>query len=161
MGKRDETTGFLHKHLNSKTPGPRYDIPSSIGSSPKKSMASKLRTKNETEAPGVGTYDPEKNKNYNLQYSMGARLESVDKMAKLIPGPGNYTNQSARSGRSFGFGSSMKISGPIGEATRTPAPGAYDAHSKISKPSVPVFGFGTVEREIKLKKSELPGPGNY
>lgn len=72
---------------------------------------------------------------------MGSRIELEDKMAKLVPGPGNYSppRTAINPNRSVRFGSSKKLTGALGEATRTPAPGAYESISKIVKPSPPKF----------------------
>ena len=94
---------------------------------------------------------------------MGSRIELEDKMALLVPGPGNYSapRSAINLNRSVRFANSKKLAGSFGEATKTPAPGAYESIGAMVRTSPQRFGFGKVEREIEIKKSSLPGPGNY
>ena len=94
---------------------------------------------------------------------MGSRIELEDKMAKLVPGPGNYSppRTAINQNRSVKFGSSKKLTGAYGEGAKTPAPGAYEPITGMVKQSPTKFGFGKVERNIEIRKSTLPGPGNY
>ena len=46
---------------------------------------------------------------------------------------------------------------PIGEATRTPAPGAYSYDNEQSSS----FRFGNLAREVDFKIKKTPGPNSY
>ena len=50
-----------------------------------------------------------------------------------------------------------KMAAPIGEATRTPAPGAYNPSGDRIKAS----RFGSVDREVDFKIKKTPGPSAY
>ena len=44
---------------------------------------------------------------------------------------------------------------------KIPGPGHYRIEGDATKSSSPVFGFGTLSRNLTLIKSETPGPGCY
>lgn len=114
-----------------------------------------------TLGPGPGGYSVDKQKQNNVSYSMGGRLEDLEfKKRNFAPGPGNYEIKPRESIPSMKFGSGSRTSLDGGkEAHQKPGPGAY-AGSMSTLKSSPKFGFGSSTRE-GFKTLSVPGPGNY
>lgn len=87
--------------------------------------------------PGPGTFDasPTAIKQKSPQYSMGARIASLKNSTAIVPGPGQYLNNSQKfktAAPSFGFGTSKRPDIGGKKNMQVPGPGAYKVPVKLA-----------------------------
>ena len=93
--------------------------------------------------PGPGAYAPDFStlKEHHPSFKIGTeeRIPKDRTTIKEVPGPGNYNpkKRPPSAAPAYGFGSSTRSHGSLGEREKTPGPGAYKLPSRIQ--DVPDF----------------------
>lgn len=116
---------------NQATPGPgAYSVGDKASNSPSYTMSSKIFTKNISNNPGPGQYDPKLYEN-NPKWSVGKGKKGFDYglNKSSLPGPGLYDIRKGPLGPHWGFGSSTREQNVKSDV---PGPGQYELPSVIS-----------------------------
>ncbi|KAL3691940.1 hypothetical protein R1sor_005591 [Riccia sorocarpa] len=143
-----------------KTPGPgAYNVdPASRMTSrrpPSYTLARKLESQADYEAPGPGTYNP-RLEPHGPKFTFQGRPDKKGRQVEAGPGPGEYeSNVTSSTRRPPAFTMQARYRGSSSSKV-VPGPGAYNLRSKIDAPAFTMQG-----RYKGASGEDNPGPGHY
>ena len=146
-------------------PGPgAYNIPSTIGTGPAKSISGRFELKPSTPTPGPGAYNlgGSVGSSRQYKYTMSGRIESDEtKWAATTPGPGAYNVDVPSHKVLISISPRRPVHSP---SSTTPGPGAYNASGEIlatASPRYTITGRPTTADAFNARVAATPGPGAY